>query len=117
MGTLMGTASKRPGRTARSIEDRILGDSIKQENGCWLWPGAPTNPKLGDYRQMRVGSRTDGTRRRVLAHVASYEALVGPIPAGLELDHLCRVHACVNPEHLEPVTHQENMRRYHEASS
>jgi hypothetical protein len=40
-----------------------------------------------------------------------YEAQYGPVPSGMELDHLCRVKACVNPDHLEPVTHAENMRR------
>lgn len=45
------------------------------------------------------------------AHKVVYESLVGPVPAGLELDHLCRVRACVNPAHMEPVTHAENMRR------
>jgi hypothetical protein len=48
---------------------------------------------------------------RFLAHDFFYRLLVGPVPAGLELDHLCRVKLCVNPIHLEPVTHLENMRR------
>ena len=45
------------------------------------------------------------------AHRIGYEQLVGPIPKGLELDHLCRVRHCVNPDHLEPVTHKENTLR------
>ncbi|HEV2123202.1 MAG TPA: HNH endonuclease signature motif containing protein [Chloroflexota bacterium] len=45
------------------------------------------------------------------AHRWAYEALVGPIPTGTELDHLCRNPACVRPDHLEPVTHAENIRR------
>lgn len=48
---------------------------------------------------------------RKIAHRVAYETFVGPIPTDLELDHLCRVRRCVNPEHLEPVTHQENIRR------
>ena len=47
----------------------------------------------------------------MLAHVFAYKLLVGVVPGGLELDHLCRVPACVNPAHLEPVTHAENLMR------
>jgi hypothetical protein len=46
-----------------------------------------------------------------MAHRFAYELLVGPIPEDLELDHLCRVRHCVNPAHLEPVTHLENILR------
>jgi hypothetical protein len=69
---------------------------------CWLWV-AGTNAK--DYGVFVV----DG--RDCLAHRFSYELHVGPIPEGLQLDHLCRVHNCVNPDHLEPVTPGENSRR------
>jgi hypothetical protein len=47
----------------------------------------------------------------LLAHRVSYELVKGPIPEGLHLDHLCRTPLCVNPDHLEPVTHRENLLR------
>jgi len=59
----------------------------------------------GGYARVRVGVRT------VKAHRYSYELAEGPIPAGLQLDHLCRVRECVQPAHLEPVTHRENVIR------
>jgi hypothetical protein len=55
-----------------------------------------------------IGTRDGG---HVQAHRLSYEIHKGPIPDGLVIDHLCRVRACVNPEHLEPVTHHENIAR------
>lgn len=70
------------------------------ESGCWLWTGA------GD----RYGRFYLNGRLR-LAYQVAYEILVGPVPDGLELDHLCRTTKCVNPGHLEPVTHQENCAR------
>lgn len=56
----------------------------------------------------------DGGERTRLAHRAAYVTACGPIPVGLELDHLCEVRACVNPFHLEPVTRLENQRRRRE---
>jgi len=76
------------------------------ENGCWIWTG-PTDTK--GYGQAPAGKR--GLHKR--AHRFVWEQERGPIPKGLELDHLCRVKLCVNPDHLEPVTHRENMRRSH----
>jgi len=59
--------------------------------------------RTGDgYASVRVAGR------RILAHRYAYELAEGPIPGGLQLDHLCRVRECVQPEHLEPVTGQEN---------
>jgi hypothetical protein len=70
--------------------------------GCWVWVGARSGNGYGAFKH---GSRT------ILAHRLVYEVVVGPIPRGLSLDHLCGNKACVNPAHLEPVTHRENMRR------
>jgi hypothetical protein len=69
---------------------------------CWVWTASLTAYGYGQF----------GFRKRVVrAHRVAYELSIGPIPQGLELDHLCRVHECVNPSHLEPVTHKTNMSR------
>lgn len=75
---------------------------VDKTDGCWLWAGA--HDRYG-YGQVRLASRLQ------LAHRVAFELTVGPIPDGLELDHLCRVRTCVNPSHLEPVTHKENLHR------
>lgn len=84
------------------VTDRVRIDSA----GCWLWTGS-SNP--GGYGQIRL-SVAEGARLVVTHHV-TYEHFVGPIPVGLQLDHLCRVRLCCNPDHLEPVTQRENIRR------
>jgi hypothetical protein len=71
---------------------------------CWEWNG--TKDRLG-YGHFYCTDK----RRMVLAHRYAYEQRIGSIPLGMDLDHLCRNRGCVNPLHLEPVTHQENMRR------
>lgn len=73
-------------------------------DGCWIFTAAINSSGYG-----LIAVDGDGSTR--LAHRASYELLVGPIPAGLALDHLCLVKRCVNPTHLEPVTSAENNRR------
>jgi len=72
---------------------------------CWEWTAAKC--PLG-YGRFGLGRKADGI---ILAHRWAYESLIGPIPEGLEPDHLCRNPSCVNPSHLEPVTHKENIRR------
>lgn len=69
---------------------------------CWIWEGAITDRGYGQF--------WDGNKMR-RAHIISYELSNGPVPTGLELDHICRVRCCVNPEHLDAVTHRENCRR------
>ena len=80
--------------------------SVGHPGGHWIWLGASTVSAGG----ARYGMFTDHYRQRG-AHRWSYEHFVGPIPPGLQIDHLCRVTLCVNPEHLEPVTAQENQLR------
>lgn len=76
--------------------------------GCWEWQGAASS---AGYGKIMTGSRSDGSRRYAPAHRWAYEFCVGPIPDGLQLDHLCRNPSCVNPDHLEPVTNRENTLR------
>jgi len=70
--------------------------------GCWLWTGGlfPNG-----YAQFRAG------KYKVKAHKWIYEQLIGVVPKQLELDHKCRIRSCVNSQHLEVVTHQENVLR------
>lgn len=86
---------------------RLLSRIQKTED-CWLWLGQVNNKGYGLFS-------LDGTK--IGAHSASYRLHVGPVPDGLELDHLCRNPLCVRPSHLEPVTHAENQRRMGDARS
>lgn len=72
---------------------------VEKTNSCWLWTDALTH---NGYGKFRVKEKT------VRAHRIAYEIQKGMIPDGLILDHLYRVRRCVNPEHLEIVTHKEN---------
>ena len=72
---------------------------------CWLWTGAINSHGYGN---IGLGGVNGGTAS---AYCVAYQLLVGPIPEGMELDHLCRNTRCVNPDHLEPVTHRENLLR------
>ncbi len=95
----------------QSTEDRFWAKvhKVEEPRGCWEWIGLRTELGYGRFT-------IDGQGRK--AHRMAYELLIGPIPEGLEPDHLCRNHGCVKviadgfgPAHLELVTHQENLLR------
>lgn len=88
-------------KTKLSLEERFW-QKVRKTDDCWVWAGCTNNQ---GYGQLWNGKKT------MRAHRLAYELHVGEIPAGLEIDHLCRNTSCVNPSHLEAVTHQENIRR------
>jgi len=86
-----------------TAHERFLAKVVKTDT-CWLWQGSHTRQGHGTFNPH---CKTIG------AHRYSYEHYVGPIPESLDVDHMCRVPACVNPKHLEPVTKSENQLRAH----
>lgn len=97
-------------RAYTPIRERIERWSVPvPESGCWLW--------LGSIDRCGYGKMCNRRDRESLAHRNSYRAFVGPIPQGLEIDHLCKVRCCVNPLHLQAVTHRENVVRGDAATS
>lgn len=79
-----------------------LVDRMRLEGECWIYTG---NQTPDGYGHISVDNRVQPVHR------VAYEELVGAIPAGLVLDHLCRRPPCFNPDHLEPVTQRTNVRR------
>lgn len=93
----------RHGTTDAQTEEGRFWSYVRITNGHWLWRGY--KHKRDGYGRFSVG------RKWHQAHGYAYTKLVGEVPKGLVLDHLCRVRNCVRPEHLEPVTNAENVRR------
>ena len=89
-------------RTTGPNIDMSVWDRIDASGDCWLWTGYLDR---GGYGRTQVFGKNQGVHRAV------WEALVGEIPDGLQIDHLCRNASCCNPDHLEVVTGQENMSR------
>ena len=88
----------------RPVLERMLDKVTIADTGCWQWCGA-TEPR--GYGVMWAGAKLG----RQLVHRVAYTELVGPIPEGLVIDHLCRNTGCLNPDHLEPVTQRINVLR------
>ncbi len=95
--------SKRCALLKTADEAKRFWAKVEKTDGCWLWRGT----KRGDGR----GRFKRNDRTLVYAYRFAYELVVGPIPGGLALDHLCDDPRCVNPAHLEPKTGAENTRR------
>jgi len=88
-------------REPKSVMARFFKFVDVQEDGCWKWTGSLSN----------VGYSRFASEYGTYGHQAAYNLFVGPIPAGLTIDHLCMVRKCVNPQHLEAVTLRENIMR------
>lgn len=106
-------------RWRQTPEERFWPQVDKTDGGCWLWTGKTKNGYGAFYVTI------DGRNRLVQAHRFSYELAVGPIPEGMTLDHLCHTavvddcrsrgdcphRSCINPDHLEPISLGDNVRR------
>lgn len=97
-------------RKATDPRQRFARYVQPQPNGCWEWQGYRDRNGYGVFGVL-MPTANGRLRRHHGAHRASYALHKGPIPPGLCIDHLCRNPACVNPDHLEPVTHKENTLR------
>lgn len=91
---------------ARSRRCNFVEEDRGYLSACWVWQGRLNKD---GYGRVQVKGKT------IRAHRYFFEELIGPIPEGLQLDHLCRVRACVNPDHVEPVTNSANQLRSHVA--
>jgi hypothetical protein len=85
----------------KTTEERFW-EKVNKTETCWLWTAAKTWDGYGRFKLNKT---------HVLSHRFAYELLKEKIPNGLQLDHLCKVRDCLNPDHLEPVTSQENTKR------
>ena len=94
--------------TSRTCEERFWSKvNFNSNKGCWLWTGGTR----GDSGYGSFSVSSNKKKRTLASHRVAYELIIGNIPIGLTLDHLCRIRHCVNPFHLEPVSIRENVLR------
>jgi hypothetical protein len=93
---------RKTGRLDLPNREEVFWSKVNKTETCWLWT---------DALQSGYGMSSIAPGLAIPAHRYAYQLLIGPIPEGLTLDHLCRVRNCVNPAHLEPVTRGENVLR------
>ena len=98
----LGSARMVNQHTSDADFSKRFWSKVRITPGCWLWTGALNRCGYGNFR---ILGRTRS------AHRVAYELERGPVPEGLDIDHLCRNRACVNPAHMEPVTTQVNVLR------
>lgn len=88
------------------VHEERFWSKVDASGDCWVWTASVS---IGGYGKYSISS--GGKTTYPYAHRHSYSILVGDVPAGMDLDHVCRNRRCVNPDHLEPVTHRENLLR------
>lgn len=96
-----------PGYKPTHVMTRIMNKVTITDSNCWEYSGTIAH----GYGKIGIGYRKDRSTRTVPVHRVTYKYLMGEIPDGLDIDHLCRNRACCNPLHLEPVTRSVNILR------
>jgi hypothetical protein len=101
----MGTPLNLTERWHETLQ-RIMSNVDITEDGCWLWKGGTSGDgRGGGYARMSLNGSTVAVHRVMYTHFNGY------IPGKKQIDHVCRNRACVNPAHLEMVSHKENQKR------
>lgn len=111
MSAVLPPSTRRPRRGPyESLYHRIVANIHEPENeqACWVWK---RQCDRWGYPRMNVYCAQRKRTVKVMVHITLYELLVGPIPKGLQLDHLCTVPPCINPDHVPPVTGSVNCLR------
>ena len=101
----------------KPLAEQLASKFVKADIGCWEWTASLSHTRAGPCYPQLSRREAPGVYRMHKAYRVIYEWLVGPIPEGLVLDHLCGNTRCVRPDHLEPVTHRVNILRGDSASA